>query len=211
MLIKLDYLKQKYNITAKGCLHIGASHGEEAEMYKKCGIEKVIWIEALPHIYKKLLVNIAKYPNHLAFNACIGDKDFEVKEFNISSNDGQSSSYLKPKQHIQEHPSVTFLPNTQKMQTFRIDTLFSQNNIDSAEYDFLNIDIQGAELLALKGMGKLLNNFKYAYLEVNTAELYEGCALVGEIDEYLAQFGFKGVEQKITDHYWGDKFYVKAQ
>jgi hypothetical protein len=75
--------------------------------------------------------------------------------------------------------------------------------------DFLNIDLQGAELKALKGMGEVLRQFKWAYLEVNKAELYKGCALVEDIDMYLLGYGFKRVETKWTGADWGDALYVK--
>jgi hypothetical protein len=41
-----------------------------------------------------------------------------------------------------------------------MDTLIKENNIDIEMYDFINLDIQGAELLALKSFDNLINNFK---------------------------------------------------
>ena len=82
--------------------------------------------------------------------------------------------------------------------------------IPKDKYDFLNIDLQGCERFALKGMGDILYNFKWAYLEVNAKEVYKGCALVGEIDEYLLGFGFKRVETKWCGNTgWGDALYIK--
>ena len=90
-----------------------------------------------------------------------------------------------------------------------MNTLLSENNINVNDYDFLNIDIQGAELLALKGFGDLLNNIKYIYTEINTNTLYKDCALVSEIDEYLFKYGFKRVETLMTEFEWGDALYIK--
>src|SRR5690349_24723633 len=95
MLIDIKGLKEKYNITSKGVLHIGAHLGQEAEMYNQLGMEKMIFIEANPSIYDQLVSNIAKYPNAKAIKACISDKDGESVVFNISSNEGQSSSILE--------------------------------------------------------------------------------------------------------------------
>ena len=53
------------------------------------------------------------------------------------------------------------------------------------EYNFLNFDIQGAELKALKGMEEYLNKVDYLYTEVNSNYVYVGCALITELDEYL--------------------------
>jgi hypothetical protein len=59
-------------------------------------------------------------------------------------------------------------------------------------------------------MGDLLKNFRYAYIEVNKAELYKGCPMIQEIDAYLADFGFRRVEVKWTNWSWGDAFFIKG-
>jgi hypothetical protein len=73
----------------------------------------------------------------------------------------------------------------------------------------LTLDIQGAELLALKGADKILDHLSYIYCEINTAELYKGNPLVEEIDNYLKLFKFERVETIMTNHKWGDAFYTK--
>lgn len=207
MLMRFDYLFDKYNIRPKGVIHIGASEGQEAEMYYKCGVERSIWIEAIPEVFQELVKKVAKYPNSLAINACVGEEDGRDVEFNISSNGGQSSSYLNFKLHSDFHPDVTFIEK-RRMTTVRIDTLLD-NVFGIEKYDFLNIDLQGCELLALRGMGDLMNNIKYAYIEVNQGELYENCALVDQIDQFLEQYGLVRVETKWTKNLWGDAFYIK--
>ena len=89
----------------------------------------------------------------------------------------------------------------------KIDSLLK--DIDLTGIDFLVMDLQGAELLALKGMGDLLNKFKYAYLEVNRDELYVNGAKVEEIDIYLDNYGFKRKETKMLGFGWGDALYIK--
>ena len=51
---------------------------------------------------------------------------------------------------------------------------------------------------------------QYIYTEVNIQEVYKGCNLIGELDDYLRRFGFERVAQQIyTDLGWGDAFYMK--
>jgi hypothetical protein len=77
-------------------------------------------------------------------------------------------------------------------------------------YNFINLDIQGVELKALKSMESYLNNVDYVYTEVNSDYVYEGCGLIGEIDEYLLNFGLHRVEtQWAGDFRWGDAFYIR--
>jgi FkbM family methyltransferase len=58
-----------------------------------------------------------------------------------------------------------------------LDTVAKQHP-EIETFNFLNIDIQGNELAALKGATKLLTGpIRYVYLEINEAELYVGCPL----------------------------------
>lgn len=207
MLIDLDYLYEKYHIQASGVLHIGASTGQEAEMYHKHGL-KVIWIEAIRDVYKQLCRNVLKYTGTISINACVSDRDGDIVDFNISNNEGQSSSMFEFGTHTSAHPGIVFTQKT-RLHTARVDTLLKDRRIDQHEYDFLNLDIQGAELLALKGTD--LTHVRYVYIEVNEKELYKGIPLLPEIDEYLKQYDLIRVETKMTNWGWGDAFYIRKQ
>lgn len=213
MLIPFNQLFKKYQVQSVECLHIGANTGQEAEEYHRQGIKKVIWVEADPVLFPKLQKHVGPYGGN-CLNACVSDTDGEKVTFNIANNGGQSSSMLKFGTHSKEHPTVKFT-KTIEMTTKRVDTLLKEEGINIGNGfrcdAFLNIDLQGAELLALKGMGEMLSAFDYVYIEVNKAELYEGCPLVGEIDDYLGRWGFVGVEDHWTGAGWGDKFYTTAQ
>jgi hypothetical protein len=89
-----------------------------------------------------------------------------------------------------------------------VDTFFERNRLDAQKYDFWNFDIQGAELMALKGATKSIQHAKVLYLEVNERELYKGCALMPEIDDFLAKYKFKRVLTSMTQYGWGDALYI---
>lgn len=189
-------------------MHCGASLGQEVAEYYKNGIEHSIWIEALPSIYAQLLINLLPYKDAIAIKECVSDVDGKEVLFNVANNEGQSSSLLEFGTHIKEHPTVKFV-NRIKMETIRLDTLIKKYRLDMSKYDFLNIDLQGAELMALKGLGDYLKGFKYLYLECNRAELYKSCPMVEELDEYVKPFGFERVETKWTGAGWGDCFMIR--
>lgn len=210
MLIPFSDLFKKYNVDATGVLHVGAHWGEEIKEYYSNGVQRSIWVEADPKCMKQLRKNIAPYPSAIALEACIGERNGDIVQFNVANNDGQSSSYLEFGTHTKEHPTVKFIDKIE-MRTVRLDKLLLFGGIDLKDYTFLNIDLQGAELFALKSLGEELSKIKYAYIEVNEKELYKGCPLVNEIDDYLRGFGLLGVEAKITNWGWGDKFYIKQQ
>jgi hypothetical protein len=41
-------------------------------------------------------------------------------------------------------------------------------------------------------------------------ELYKGCALVEELDRYLAVYGLKRIRTHMTEFNWGDALYLKV-
>jgi FkbM family methyltransferase len=195
----------KNNIEVTGVFHIGAHECEELNFYTSClnvNPENIVWIDALP---SKVSQAVARgIPN--VHCAVISDSDDQEITFNVSNN-AQSSSILEFKTHSSEHPDVVFVDKF-TAKTTKIDTFFKEKNLDGSKYNFWNLDIQGAELLALKGA---IDNLKYAkvlYLEVNTDELYKNCALIGEIDTFLSTFGFKRVFTHMTQHGWGDAIYI---
>lgn len=132
------------------------------------------------------------------------DKDVEFK----ITNNGQSSSILDFGSHSTHHPHIHFV-EAQVHKTITIDTFYENNNLDMKKYNFWNFDIQGAELMALKGAGKAIEYAKALYLEVNTEEVYKGGCLISEIDDYLSTYKFKRVLTKMTEYGWGEALYVK--
>lgn len=208
MIINFEDLKKVLiikNIKINGVIHIGAHECEELRFYNNLGVknEDIIWIDAINS--KVIEARNRGIPN--VYNAVITDKDDEELEFNISNNI-QSSSILEFGTHSQEHPNVVFVDKI-NVKSISVDTFFKRNNIDASKINFWNFDIQGAELLALKGASQSLKYVDVLYLEVNEKELYKDCGLVYDIDKYLSGYGFIRVLTTMTQHGWGDALYIK--
>ena len=211
-MIPFSQLIKKYNIQPKGVLHVGSSTGQEAEAYYSNGVVQSIWIEAIPDVFEQMWKNVQKYPNVQVFNACIDEKFREV-EFNISSNGGESSSIFEFGEHETMHPDVKFIDKI-KLKTTRLDAM--ELNLDKFEYpfEFINLDIQCNELSALKSMGVLINNFNYIYIELNKREVYKGCPLFDEVNQWLYENGFEfkeavWIKNEKGEESWGDGFYIR--
>jgi len=198
MLIDLGELIKKYNLNIKGVIHVGAHELEELSIYKKYNINEsnIIWFEANPY-----LANKNKHRN--VIHAAISDINDEELTLHITNN-GQSSSLLELDKHAEYYPHIINIEEI-KVKTKRLDSLIH----DFDKYNMINIDIQGCELMALKGLGDNIKKLEYLYLEVNEEHLYKDCPLVGDIDEYVKQFGFYRLETSMTDKGWGDAFYMK--
>jgi len=201
MLISLHQLVKKYNISFQGILHVGAHECEELNDYERyISRDKILWVEALPH---KVEMCKSRYPNINIENAIVSDV-IENVVFNVSNN-GQSSSILEFGLHSQYHPHVHYI-STFEGTTTLLKNILPKYNI---QYNFLNFDIQGAELKALKGMGEYLQKVDYLYTEVNNDYVYKDCALIDELDNYLNQFDLHRVETNWTSYKWGDAFYIR--
>ena len=190
----------------KGIVHIGAHYGEEIQEYVDNGIQKITVFEPLSKNFNILSQRMQHVnANIQGHQVALGSKKGTATMF-LSSNEAQSSSILKPKQHLELHPDVSF-DGTEQVEVSLLD------DYDIGESNFINIDVQGYELEVFKGGKKTLEKVDYIYCEVNRGEVYEGNAMVEELDEFLSSYGFERVETKWPETYytWGDALYIKKE
>lgn len=201
MLIEFNIL-QKYGITPRGVIHVGMHKAEEYPIYKKAGVSSIIFIEAnerLAHQYAP------DDEDCYTVHAAVSDQVEEV-EFHITNN-GESSSILELGDHASIYPHIVNV-ETVKMKTTTLDFIYRRIGLNEGTFNILNLDIQGAELKALKGW----NNWKEIdaiFTEVNFREMYKGCALELEVTDFLKEKGFRKVEEVDTGCGWGDALYIK--
>lgn len=203
VLIPAGELRATWNVVPNGVLHVGAHLGEEASEYENLGWSPITWIEAQPKLVNQLRESLSS-KKHKVIEAAIWHEDNVYMKLNLATN-SQSSSFLNFGTHSKFYPNVQF-SNTISVLTKRIDSLIKPESMPN----FINIDIQGVELQALKSLGALMDKLDYLYLEVNRREVYSNCTQVDEIDRFLAFHGFKRV---ITRWFliqgWGDALYIK--
>ena len=188
----------------KGIVHIGAHYGEEIQDYVEHGIQKITLFEPLSKNFDILSERMQEVNADIkGYQVALGSEKGTATMY-LSSNEAQSSSILKPKQHLELHPDVLF----EGTEDVEVDLL---DNYDLRGANFINIDVQGYELEVFKGSTKTLNQIDYIYCEVNRDEVYEGAPMVEELDEFLGEYGFVRVETKWPETYytWGDALYIK--
>lgn len=171
-----------------GLIHIGANEGQERFHYKKYNISKVLWIEADPSMFKKLQKNISSLKNQKAINYLLLNKNKKTI-FNISNNNGNSSSILKLYEHKNIYPEIKYVKK-KLLQGYTFVSLAKKLKIKLKNYNTLILDTQGSELLILKGAKKLLNNFKYIKLEAADFEVYKKNPTLSDLSSYLKKFNF---------------------
>lgn len=189
-------------------LHVGAHAAEELEDYLALGWgkESTVWVEALPEQVRVVGEKILPFEHHRVVQAVAWDKTGDDITFSVSSNI-QSSSALAFADHLEVHPEITVVRKVHLTTTALSDLDIWSTGRDT----FLNLDIQGAELFALRGMEGHLDECVAIYCEVNLRELYLDVPLLNELDEFLTIKGFTRVDQEIHDEYgWGDALYLPS-
>lgn len=207
MILNLDELVKKYDMNVRGVLHIGAHFGEENVAYDRLNIKKRAFFEPVKNNFEKLKENVNVNENHKLFNIALGNRNGLERMHVESINLGQSSSILKPKLHLVQYPHIQF----NEIEIVPIHRLDDFEEINKSDYNFINMDVQGYELEVLKGAEKTLSGIDYLMTEINRDEVYENCARIEQLIEFLKPYGFQFVEQDWGGQTWGDGFFVKIK
>lgn len=206
MILSFKHLKNKYDMNITGIIHIGAHRGQEIDDYINCGIQDIILFEPLSLNFSILENNLKDAnANISAYQVALGNEEKVVTMY-LSDNEQMSSSILKPKKHLENHPTVHF-QGTEDVEMNRLDSFVEE----TSNFNFINMDVQGYELEVLKGGAETLKHVDYVYCEVNRDEVYENNAYVEELDEFLKPYGMERVETDWSGGIWGDALYVRKK
>lgn len=164
-------------INVKGIIQVGACNGQEIPLIENF-TKNIMLIEPHPHLANFLK---SRYPKYKVIETALGNENTE-RDFYTASN-GESSSLLKPFEHIKFHPTITF-NDIIKVKVQR----FKDMKIDISNFNVLLTDTQGTDLDVLKGFGDLINNMDLIISEYINSELYYGNQGLKLFIEYLKDF-----------------------
>ena len=212
---RFSYFEEN-NIQLNGVIHVGAHRGEEINEYGDLGAKTVIWVEANPEVFDEMCIMLtnaeANIDSH-AFQYAASTEDHGTAEFNryygpdaghLVGNKG-CSSLLKAEGRFEE-----WYKDTIEVETITIDTLLEEEGFNVEDFQLLNMDVQGAELMVLKGSEKVLDNVKWITTEATWKDPdYIDNVMYDELKSFLESKGF--VETQIIPHAenWGDVLFVK--
>jgi FkbM family methyltransferase len=142
------------------------------------------------------------------------------------TKDPMCSSLLRPNEaflanfsHLPEQMNLDF---SLEIETTTLDEFCKSENID--EIDFLQIDVQGAELDVIRGAETKISNVLGLQTEVSFSHLYVEQPLFADIDSYLRKHNFSFFDLHVGYRLrrtsirethrqgqllWGDAFYLK--
>ena len=174
------FVREFFLRQCNGVIHIGAHEGQEAHMYHRMS-KSVIWVEALPLYFERLIKNVEPFHNQIALNALLSSQCSNSRDFYITSNNGESSSVYP----LAGNEYWVGLENSEicRLPSKRLDCLISDAQV--REYDYWIVDVQGAELEVLEGAGDLLGHCRYLQVEISQEKFYEGGADFQEVKTFL--------------------------
>lgn len=202
MILNFNQLITNYNCSIKGVLHVGAHEGQEHNLYKQNNINNIIYFEPTKSTFNLLKNNIGD--DAVLVNKALGNENKKILINIEKANNGGSNSLLKPKLHLQQYPHIVFT-DVEEVEMIRLDD-YEFNNLN---YNLMNVDVQGYELEVFKGAEKTLETIDYIICEVNRDEVYENCAIIDDLYNFLLKYGFTLKEIDWAGYTWGDAFFVK--
>jgi FkbM family methyltransferase len=200
---------------------IGACEGEDSIRYARLfPNSRVYTFEPLPENQALVLANFKKFgvKNAELHRVALTDRE-GTSTFHVSSGKppekwegeqwnygNKSSSLLKPELVNQRVEWLQF-GRAINVQCNRIDGFLAKNHLQ--HIDFIHMDVQGAELLVLKGAGPKLAEIASVWLEVSDEELYKNQVLKTELERFLLENGFVKTHDEQcgfqSDQFWVNK------
>ncbi len=188
-------------------LEAGAHIGRDTiKMAKEWPHATIHAFEPVPHLFEELKKNTTTVSNVHCYNVALSNQSGSATFYQSGGRSTATSSLLAPKEYLKEHPTTTFEKII--VPTITLDDWAKCNRI--IQVDFMWLDMQGAELLALQAGIDLLKTVKAIYCEVSFQERYENNPLAHTIKAWLAQQGFMSIKEDIQNKPWGNVLFIKS-
>lgn len=204
---------------------IGACEGEDSVRFSRLFPNASVYaFEPLPANQELIRANFARYKAAnatlvpLALSDAAGEATFHVssgrprelfagEKWNYGN---KSSSLLAPSEAQPMHGWIEFKERI-TVPTETLDHYCATQSI--AHIDLVHMDVQGAEMLVLRGAARMLPHIGAVWLEVSATELYRGQALDRDIARHMRARGFAlgHVVALGTAAGEGDHFYVNLR
>jgi FkbM family methyltransferase len=192
-----------HGVAPSGIIHIGAHHGEEASYYRAQGVRRVVWIEAEPDAFEVLSRHVADYPGHHCIRALVTDREGEERPFFRHRFRGGAKrgfcSVLPLNQSVIGGDALLSRLETFEvtaMRTRTVAALLAEQGFPPDQFQYVAVNVQGAELMVLQGMREYLEAVQWVVCEAEArveSSRYVGAPGLGEIVEWMGTRGFHAV------------------
>ena len=211
----IDYFSKNKKITI---FDIGSCDGLDSIKYARLfPNSKIYAFEPLSKNVELINVNSKKYNvsnvNVISFALSdkIGKEKFYVSSGNpeeLKSDEwdyGNKSSSLLPPDKANEVLDWLKFEDEISVDTITLNKFCSDEKIEII--DFIHMDVQGAELLVLKGAQNFISSIKMIWLEVENISLYKNQPLKQDVESFMITNGFTKIKDTVN-HVAGDQLWV---
>lgn len=167
-------------------IHVGAHEGQEVAAYLAAGARSVVLVEANPAHVATLRDRFAGTPQ-VRVVACAAGAEPGTAELRLHtsrSGDTQAASLL-------ELAELGEVGTVRTQGAVEVDVRTLDEIAAGERCDLLVVDVQGAELLALRGATELLSRVAAVVCEIELRPLYAGAPAEQAIVELLATAGLE--------------------
>ena len=179
---------------------------QSIEFYNAFPNSKIYAFECNPNTIDICKKNIEPYSDRITLiEGAVCDYDGNITFYPINQqktittwkdgNPGASSIFKSNGKYTIE----TYIQDEITTSCHRLDSIIDKYNI--LQVDIIWMDLQGAELLALKGLGNYLQNVKYIHTEVSYKEMYSGQVMFDELNNYILSNNFV-IKNKLSLQGW---------
>ena len=200
---------------------IGACSGAEGIYYARMFPNaKLHAFEPVPTNYSTVEKNLSQHPELNAEAHCIALSDRNgTAVLNLSSAEGEmerhgnkSSSLLEPGRTTEVFPWLQFNEHIE-VQTRTLDDFCSEHSV--VAIDLIHMDVQGAELMVLRGASRMMEHIKTIWMEVERVPLYRDQPLKDEVESFMVSNGFELVISTVGptagDQFWVNRTFAREQ
>lgn len=192
---------------------VGSRDCEQSiEFYNAFPNAKIYAFECNPNTLNICRKNIENYSDRITLiEGAVADYDGEITFYPIDKNktittwkDGNpgASSLFKSNG---SYPIEHYVQYEIKTNCHRLDTVMKLYNIPRV--DLIWMDLQGAELIALKGLGDFIKTTKYVYTEAFHTPIYTGQAIFKDINNFMIENNMKIISNVSFSSWFEDIIY----
>jgi len=196
-----------FDIGARDCL-------QSIEFYKQFPNARIYAFECNPNTLEICRKNIAEYADRIKLiEGAVCDYDGTITFYPINQektqtswadgNPGASSIFKSNGTYTVEN----YVQDEIQTNCHRLDTIMCRENIPRV--DIIWMDLQGAELLALKGLGEYINSVQYIFTEVSYKPIYENQVMFNELNAFITQNGLIAKSQPTMRGWQEDVLYER--
>lgn len=198
-------------------LEIGSMHGlDTIELINTYNCKKIIVVECNPDGIALCRKHLSAYKEVTLIETAAWNTDTElsfykvVESYDMQGNPSHNNNMHKCNigasscfKSNGNWPHEKYVQQEIKVKARRLDNVLKEHNI--SKIDLICMDVQGAALQVLQGLGEYLKDVKGIITELETEPIYHGQSLYKDVTEYLKQYdlqaGYKYNWSSISNDY----------